>query len=123
MPVITVRRKPTTNRALPWTGHNVAEARAFLGNDFAGVHGTTLLIRTLEHPNVPFEAPPGSVVLEGAVHGEHWAVAAAQYADTYEPAEPDADARLAASEREGAHARLLAACDANLTGDDDGEHA
>lgn len=33
----------------------------------------------------------------------------------------DADALLAASELEGAHARLLAACDANLTGDDDGE--
>lgn len=109
MPVITVRRRPTTNRALPWTGTNEAEARAFLGKDFAGVRdsdrGPLLLIRTLEHRNEPFEAPPGSVVMEGAIHGEHWAVGAMQFADGYD--QVGADELLAASEFDGMLTRFL----------------
>lgn len=105
MPVITVRRRPTINRALPWTGHNEAEARAFLRKDFAGVRGTTLLIRTLEHGNTPFEVSPGSVILEGATCGEHWAVGGIQFADTYE--EISADEQLANSEFDGMLTRFL----------------
>jgi hypothetical protein len=52
--------------------------------------------------------------------GESWAMALAVAGEL----SPDAaDQRLAASERDGAHARLLHACaqDANLTGDGGGE--
>lgn len=88
MSVMLVRRRATVNRAVEWTGENTAEAREFLGDDYAGirlgVHGALLMIRTLEHPNVPFLAPPGSVILEGNRAHEHWAVAPAAFYETYE---------------------------------------
>lgn len=87
MPVMTVRRRPTTQRALRWTGENVNEASDFLGNDFAGWHdtpdGRMLLVRTMEHSSEPFEAPPGSVLMEGSIHGEHWVVASHVFTETY----------------------------------------
>ncbi|WP_042400034.1 hypothetical protein [Streptacidiphilus carbonis] len=100
MPITRVRRLPTENDAVRWTGSNFAEVEAFLGKDFAGYrhwfdHATKapsldqtplLLLHTMEHRNEPFAAPPGSWLLRGVL-GEHWAVDAEVFARTYEPLE------------------------------------
>lgn len=82
--VQSFRKKPVVVRAVQWTGSNVDEAEAFLGADFAGVRGDVLLIRTLENPDNPFEAPPGWFLIEG-VAGEHYACEPGIFARTYEP--------------------------------------
>lgn len=121
MPEITVRQIPIDTQAVQWTGLNIDEMRDFLGVDFAGWRnsdtGVLLLIRTREHRNAPFAAPPGSWVLRGT-KGEHWAVDGEVFAERYEPVDRSDDL-IAASQFAGlqAHARLLAACD------DDGERA
>lgn len=120
MPEITVRQIPIDTQAVQWTGLNIDEMRDFLGADFAGWRGNSdtgvlLLIRTREHRNEPFAAPPGSWVLRGT-KGEHWAVAEDVFAERYEPVDRSSDL-IADSEAAGvrAHAQLGQVCDANLT--------
>ena len=129
MPEIVERTKrPVKVRTRLWTGDNEAEMQEFCGTGnfhavppedriedseitaevFDELHSTWVGVYTGHH------------VVCG-VRNEFYPIDAAVLEETYEPAEADADALLAASELEGAHARLLAACDANLTGDDDGE--
>ncbi len=60
-----------------------------MDHDFAGARARDgvafwLLIRTLENPNNPFEAPVGWWVLEG-VRREHYACESGIFAETYEP--------------------------------------
>lgn len=87
MSVMMVRRRATTQRALRWTGDNGDEVREFLGDDLVGWRttpdGLVLLIRTMENRGAPFEARPGSVLMEGSTRGEHWAVDGGVFTDTY----------------------------------------
>lgn len=83
MTVRQFRKRPVVVSAIQWTGENLAEVSAFLGADFAGARGDVLLIRTLENPDNPFEAPPGWFLIEG-VAAEHYACEPAIFARTYE---------------------------------------
>lgn len=87
MSVQQFRKRPVVVSAVQWTGGNLAEVEAFLGADFAGWRNCTvppvLLIRTLENPDDPFQAPAGWWVLEG-VAGEHYACEPGIFAQTYE---------------------------------------
>lgn len=85
MTVQQFRKRPVVVSAIQWTGDNEGEVEAFLGADFAGLRGGVLLIRTLENPDNPFEAPPGWWLIEG-VAGEHYACEPAIFARTYEAA-------------------------------------
>lgn len=128
MPAVTMRRKrPVTVRTLLWTGFNEEEMREFCGGAFrlvtpAGPSQESRITAEVfdELHSTWVGVYTGHHVVCG-VRNEFYPIDAAVLEETYEPAEADADALLAASELEGAHARLLAACDANLTGDDDGE--
>ena len=82
------RTRPVDVDAVQWTGSNIVEVQAFLGADFMGfwadVSGpVVLLIRTLENPANPFEAPPGWWGIRG-IRGEHYACAPDIFAQTYE---------------------------------------
>lgn len=83
------RKKPVEIDAVTWTGTNLAEVQQFLGEDFAGLkwspqhNADLLLIRTLENPENPFEAPPEWKILQG-VQGEHYACEPGIFAATYE---------------------------------------
>lgn len=89
MTVQQFRKRPVVVSAIQWTGKNEAEVEAFLGADFAGLRSGVLLIRALENPDNPFEAPPGWWLIEG-VAGEHYACEPAIFARTYEAAGTDA---------------------------------
>lgn len=111
MPPTLFRQIPTDTPGLQWTGLNLDEMREFLGDDYAGWRGNStdgmlLLIRTMEHDNEPFAAPPGSWVMQGT-KGEHWAVAADVFPERYEPVDRSSDL-IADSEQQGveAHAEL-----------------
>ena len=82
------RRRPVEVDALLYDGINLEQVQAFLGKDFVGWRGTpddmTLLIRTMEHQDVPYAARPGSWIVCG-IDGEHWAVADKVFMQTYEP--------------------------------------
>lgn len=122
MTVRTFRKKPVTVRAVQWTGDNQAEVEAFLGADFAGWRTYTsppvLLIRTLENPEDPFQAPAGWWVLEG-VAGEHYACRADILEATYEDAGvlPVADGTCGhpACDGKGAY-RMTGSCSNCLSG-------
>lgn len=79
------RKKPVAVRAIQWTGTNLPQVAAFLGEDYTGARGEILLIRTLENPDSPFQARPGWWIIEG-VRGEHYACEPGIFAETYEEA-------------------------------------
>lgn len=123
MPTVTVRRKrPVTVRTLLWDGSNLAEmlrfcgpfpggsAPLFTGPDPAdGVYVTARVWNSQERCWI--SVPAGHHVVQGPL-GEFYPLSPAALALTYEPVDV-ADQRLADSEREGAHARLLHACAAD----------
>jgi hypothetical protein len=132
MPAVTMRRKrPVEVRTLEWTGDNLDEllmfcgpfpdgsAPLFTGPDPAdGIYASARVWNSEERDWI--NVPVGHHLVAGPL-GEFYPISPEALARTYDPA----DDALAESERTGleTHARLLAACDANLTGDDDGERA
>lgn len=86
------RKKPVIIDAVRWTGANLNECQAFLGEDYIRFMrqpptptGTphTLFIATLEGE---MEAPVGHWLIQG-VKGEHYSCDPDVFAATYEPAE------------------------------------
>jgi len=84
------RKKPVAIRTIQWTGDNLEECKAFLGDDF--LHYTQerridgeawITIKTLEGQHV---ASKGDFLIEG-VHGEHYPCKPDIFEKTYEEVE------------------------------------
>lgn len=78
-------RKTALVDAVEWTGTNLQEMADFLGDDYIGIDGTTLLVHTLEGV---LRFTSGYMVVRNP-GGEHYGCAADVWAATYEPVEND----------------------------------
>lgn len=78
------RKKPVVIDAIQWTGKNVAEVEAFLGNDLHNIL-TTGLIEVVSNEGI-VSGPEGMWVMRG-VKGEHYLCAPDIFAATYDAVE------------------------------------
>jgi hypothetical protein len=85
--VTQYRKKPVVIEAVHFTSFTVPAAREFLGEDYLGMDGDKLIIRTAEGP---MNASPNDYIIRG-VKGEHYACKPDIFRATYEPVEPDPD--------------------------------
>ena len=85
------RARPVEVEAVTWTGENLDEVAAFLGDAYAGVRRNEhrvqmLLLRTPDNPVTPVHIPPGWKVVRGQGGPVAWAPGA--FAESFEQTAP-----------------------------------
>ena len=86
------RKKPVVIEAVQWTGENLDEVKAFLGDDFWSVHSQRGILSVKSREGVVVGERQYWVIR--GVDGEHYLCAPDIFAKTYEPVvvhEPDPD--------------------------------
>lgn len=81
MPESRFRKRPVEVAAIQWTGENLDEVRAFLGDAWIGQYANGAVTLPTLHGPVPAEV--GAWVLRGP--RDFWPVESETFAETYEP--------------------------------------
>ena len=74
------RKLPVEIDAIRWTGDNIAQVHAFLGEHWIGMSGKSIMMPTLHGP---VRAEPGAWICKGA--RDFWPVDRDTFLETYEP--------------------------------------